>query len=286
MARRHATQPCLAWRGGGGLPPRPWRRGVAFSGTAATAASARSVAASVSPVLCDTTASAASAFAARHAAGGVLTASGATLAREVMRTMFLHKLRLITMSLLLLAAVAAGAGYWGGSLAMGEGPMPPPAAQPAPVAVRQDEHAERSAPGRMTVVGRVLDPQGKQVPAASVMVYGANKQGGSTDRSDALAPSVIGQEASDRSGVFRIDAPRTSSATHHEVGAAAIAPGYGVGWVDLDLNADQPAADITLRPEQLIEGRLFDLQGRPAPGVRVSVVGMGHPGGYAESPSR
>ena len=32
---------------------------------------------------------------------------------------------------------------------------------------------------------------------------------------------------------------------------------------DLDPDADQPAADITLRPEQVIQGRLFDVQGRP-----------------------
>ena len=55
----------------------------------------------------------------------------------------------------------------------------------------------------------------------------------------------------------------------------AIAPGYGAGWVDLDLDADQPAADITLRPEQVIQGRLFDIQGRPVQGVTVSVEGMG-----------
>ena len=41
---------------------------------------------------------------------------------------------------------------------------------------------QRPAPGRMTVVGRVLDPQGKPVPNASVMVYGAIKQAGRRGR--------------------------------------------------------------------------------------------------------
>ena len=58
-------------------------------------------------------------------------------------------------------------------------------------------------------------------------------------------------------------------------GAVALAPGYGAGWVELDPDADQPAADITLRPEQVIQGRLFDVQGRPARGVTVSVASMG-----------
>ena len=61
-------------------------------------------------------------------------------------------------------------------------------------------------------------------------------------------------------------------------GCPALAPGYGVGWVDLDIDAQLPTAEIMLRPEQIIEGRLFDIHGQVAPGVRVSVEGMGHPG--------
>jgi protocatechuate 3,4-dioxygenase beta subunit len=50
-----------------------------------------------------------------------------------------------------------------------------------------------------------------------------------------------------------------------------MAPGYGVGWVTLDPDHDQPTAEISLRPEQVIHRRLFDVQGRPVPDVRVSV---------------
>ena len=53
-----------------------------------------------------------------------------------------------------------------------------------------------------------------------------------------------------------------------------MAPGYGVGWVELDPDDDQPTADISLRPEQVIQGRLFDVQGRPVPDVRVSVMSI------------
>ena len=57
-------------------------------------------------------------------------------------------------------------------------------------------------------------------------------------------------------------------------GAVALAPGYGAGWVELDPDDDQPTADITLRPEQVIHGRLFDLQGRPVPDVTLSVASI------------
>jgi RNA polymerase sigma factor (sigma-70 family) len=254
------------------------RRGVALSGPMLVAALApRSASASISPLLCDTTTRAATAFAARHVAGVVLSASAATLAQEVLRTMLFHKLKLAALSLLLLTAVATGVGYVTRSSAKGDEPDSPSAARPAPVAAKPDDAEPRPAPGRMTVVGRVLDPQGKQVPGAMVMVYGEVKQGGGTEWLGSGAPSAIGQAASDGSGRFRLDAPRISSSTHHEVGAAAIAPGYGVGWLDLDFDAEQPAAEITLRPEQVIQGRLFDLQGRPVQGVGVSVEGMGYP---------
>ncbi len=84
----------------------------------------------------------------------------------------------------------------------------------------------------------------------------------------------IGEGRADGSGRFRIDAARTSSSQHESFGAVALAPGHGVGWVELDPDDDQPTADISLRPEQVIHGRLFDLQGRPVPGVTLSVTSI------------
>ncbi len=185
--------------------------------------------------------------------------------------MLLHKLKLAALSLMFLAVFASGAGFLTRPPAMGDEPPRAPAPTQAPVAAKPDQ----AAPGRMFVVGRVLDPHGKTVPGASVMVYGSLKQ--PDGRPGENAPAAIGQAACDEMGRYRLDAPRLSSATHFMVGAAAIAPGYGTGWVNLDVDADQPVADITLRPEQVIQGRLFDVQGRPARGVKVSVEGMGHP---------
>ncbi len=128
----------------------------------------------------------------------------------------------------------------------------------------------------MFVVGRVLDPQGKPVPERDDDgLRGAQAAADVPTGLEMMAPSSIGQAPSDESGRFRLDVPRTSSSTHEQAGAIAIAPGYGAGWVDLDLDADQTTADITLRPEQVIQGRLFDLQGRPVQGVTVSVAAMG-----------
>ena len=266
------------------------RRGVAPSGAAlAVALAPRSASASVPSLLCDSTTRAAIQFAARHAAGGALSSPASAMAQEVLRTMLIHKLRLSAFSLLLLAATA---GYLAGPLSAAaqsrEGELPgEPKAQrartePRPIDAPRPADAPRASdathptPGRMFVVGRVLDPQGRPVPSASVMVYGALKNPGRQDQFGGSAPMGLGRTNVDSSGRFRLDMPRISSSTHFGAAAAAIAPGYGVGWVDVDVDTDHPAAEIALRPEQVIQGRLFDVHGQAASGVRVWVEAMGH----------
>ena len=106
----------------------------------------RSASASVSSLLCDSTTRAAIAFAARHAAaGGALSAPAAALAQEVLRTMLLHKLKLTAMSLLLLAAVATGAGWLAHSLAMKDEPVKDPLPRDARVCAAALADGSKSA---------------------------------------------------------------------------------------------------------------------------------------------
>jgi RNA polymerase sigma factor (sigma-70 family) len=276
------------------------RRGYALSATALAAALASgSASASVSPLLCDNTARAATVFAAGYAASISCSGRAVTLARQVLRTALFNNLRLAMMTVLACAAIAAGAGLVMRSAAMnddarkkqvaaaatarvGSGP-----ASRAQTAGRKfpEEETTKTKPrptdgppqtaGRMIVTGRVLDPQGKPVANATTLVYASLKWPGRGDRLAPSWPSAIGQAESDGSGRFRLDAPRASSARHDVFGIVASAPGYGAAWATLDPDAAEPAAVITLRPEQVILGRLFDVQGRPAQGVRVSVETMG-----------
>ncbi len=124
---------------------------------------------------------------------------------------------------------------------------------------------------RMTLTGRVLDPSGKPVPDAAVMVLVQPKL---ADRPGAGLPSfpvTAHHGRCDGSGRFRVELPRTSSARHDRLVATATATGYGIGWADLDPDADPPTTDIALRTEQVIQGRIFDVQGQPAPGVALWV---------------
>lgn len=62
----------------------------------------------------------------------------------------------------------------------------------------------------------------------------------------------------------------------HIVAAAA---GHGLGWLPVSYPLqDQAGLRLCLPPEQLIRGRLIDLQGLPAANVRLEVIGVGSVG--------
>lgn len=134
-----------------------------------------------------------------------------------------------------------------------------PASSPAP------------APWRMFVVGRVVDEKGRPVAGAVVGVHATVLPNEMRPDLSSAWPGPIGEGRADASGRFRIDLPRTSSAHHENLTAVALAEGHGIGWVALDPDDEQPSAQITLGAEQVVRGRLFDLQGQPVADAAVSV---------------
>ena len=132
-----------------------------------------------------------------------------------------------------------------------------------------------AATARMTVAGRVLDREGKQVKGAVVdlVTWPRSPRIGASDETDPHA--LLGQGQSDADGRFQLDAPRTASTRVFDVFAVASAPGYGLGWAELDPDDAQPVAEIRLQPEELVRARLVDVTGAPARGVEVVVTGIG-----------
>jgi hypothetical protein len=129
-------------------------------------------------------------------------------------------------------------------------------------------------PAAMVVSGRVLSADGQPSPGATVAVVGRRKLPMSNARVE-NRHEVMGRTEADAAGRFRLEVRRTSSLTHYEVRALAGAPGFGLGWAELNRDAESPSADVRLVPEQLIEGRLVDLQGAPAAGVMVRASSIG-----------
>jgi RNA polymerase sigma factor (sigma-70 family) len=254
------------------------RRGVVLpSAVLAAAMSPKSASAQVSSPLCDITTKAAMSFAAGQAARGVVSISAVALAQEVLRTMLLHNLKFIALALLAIGALATGAGYLGSCLAMKDDPKTPPSVPQTRVAVNPKETSKAPAEGRMIVLGRVLDPDGKPVKGAFVDLVAAPRRAevGASDASVDFA--LLAQGETDDGGGFRLEAPRTASTRFFEVIALGAAPGFGLGWAGLNPDADQPGAEIRLRPEQAVRVQLVDVRGLPASGVEVRVQGVGRP---------
>jgi hypothetical protein len=129
----------------------------------------------------------------------------------------------------------------------------------------------------MTVTGRVLGPDGKPVAGAAVdlVAWRRSPRVGTSDEGDDYA--LLAQGRTDADGRYRLDAPRTASTRVFDVHAVAAAPGYGLGWADLNPDAEQPSAEITLQPEQVVRARLVEVSGAPAKGVEVHISGVGRP---------
>jgi beta-lactamase regulating signal transducer with metallopeptidase domain len=140
--------------------------------------------------------------------------------------------------------------------------------------VQNGEEGRPARSARMSVAGRVLDPDGRPVSGARVVILGRRILAALTARSDDQH-HVLGRAESDALGRFRLDVPRTSSLTYYELHALASRPGFGLGWSKMNRDAEGPSADVRLKPEQLIEGRLVDLQGVPAAGVTIRAANMG-----------
>ncbi len=240
--------------------------------------------ASVSSPLCDSTTRAAIHFAAGHSAAPLATA----LAQEVLRSMLSHKLKSLAISLLLLGAGATVAGSGNLALTMMEEPMKNLTDHGSRIEPDNEDRSrpvttiDSAASGRMTVTGRVLDPDGKPAPRVPVDIIGRSRAP-ELDGDVLREPyELMGSGATDNDGRFRIEAARARSATFFEVYALAGASGSGSGfeWSELNPDAHEPAAEIRLRAEQVIRGRLVDLSGQPAAGVEVELHDLSYGNGH------
>jgi RNA polymerase sigma factor (sigma-70 family) len=202
---------------------------------------------------------------------GAAAAPAAALAEGVLKTMFVTNLRTVSATVLAAALVITGALAWAN-------PAPTPPQRPAALAGQVEVPARPPADEAktMTVTGSVLDAQGKPLAGASVAVVGRPRRQYRSGDAAADRTELLAQGKTDADGHFRLQPPRTSSARFREVAAVATAPGHALAWRRLGADAEAPEAVLRLLPEQVVRGRLVDLQGLPAAGVRVEVSWVGH----------
>ena len=139
----------------------------------------------------------------------------------------------------------------------------------------RDSRAEGAE--RMTVTGRVLGPDGSPMKDAPVEVVARPRVPWVFTEIEPEKILRLGSGSTDADGRFKLDAARTSADSVFEVHAIAKAPGFGLGWVELNPDAAQPAGDVRLEPETTATVRFVDEAGGPAKGVAVRVWSVGRP---------
>ena len=272
-------------RGRDRLRDRLGRRGLAIPAVAVAAAlEGGTASARMVPSLIDRTARAAVQVGAGRTATGVASAAAVELANEVTRSLLMTKMKTMAAALLSLGAVA-GAGAITAGAWFGGAPREAVPRVALERKVEDEKPAEVPKEGKMmmTASGRVLEPDGKPATGARVVILARPRAVG---RVAELGNDneTLGRVDSDGEGRFRLEVPRTSSSKHMDVKLLASADGFGMAWVDLSADAPAFETDIKLLPEQVIRGRLVDLQGQPAGGVEVGVNGIQRPNGFGNAP--
>jgi hypothetical protein len=124
-----------------------------------------------------------------------------------------------------------------------------------------------------TVRGRVTRG-GRPAVGAHVAVIAqstATARGGefSSDQS-----AVLAEATADEKGEYVLHLGDVSQKTHIYANLIARQDGSAVTWRQLNLDAPQTEAALELSDEEPIRGKLIDLEGQPARGVRMSIVSV------------
>jgi protocatechuate 3,4-dioxygenase beta subunit len=198
------------------------------------------------------------------------------IAGELLQATARKTFEVVALTLLALVAIGGGAAYLAQSfVAAQQPPTPitgiPPADTPQPKATEP----RPARPERMIVSGRVLDPDGNLMKNVPVDIVARLRKPLVATDDTGLRSVVLSQGITNPEGRFQIDAARTSGTQVYEVHAVAAAAGFGVGWAELNPDAIEPSADIRLRPEQVIHGKLVDIHGQPARRLELHVQNIG-----------
>ena len=136
-----------------------------------------------------------------------------------------------------------------------------------------DSNPTRERGVASTIHGRIVGLDGKPAEGVDVAVIARRTEVG---RGGDLAPmgAVLRETKTDADGQYRIELSGVSSKTHRDSHVIARASDTALAWRKLNLDAGDVEASFQLQPQVTISGRLVDIEGQPAAGVRLGVFSI------------
>jgi RNA polymerase sigma factor (sigma-70 family) len=255
------------------LQQRLARRGIELTALLAALSVAENGQAGVPDALAQTTIRFGLWVAAGESAAETIPSDVAQLATGVTRAMFLTKAAKIATAILLAVVLIASAGMQSPrTVEARERPLNSPKPEPAAAKEREKPPATDEKGDSVEVSGRVVDPDGKPVAGAKVF-FARSNLAFRRDPPPPPPPSV----STDAKGRFRFRVSKTGYLFAVEKvdwlsgGVFAVASGYAAGSVYNDRAEKLVDVTIKLTRDVPIQGRVFDLEGRPVAGVSVRV---------------
>jgi RNA polymerase sigma factor (sigma-70 family) len=213
-------------------------------------------------------------------ASAAVPAEVAELTRGLLRNTTISRLKVAAVLLLGTAVIGLGAVPFAPPRDAGA-PAAPAAKEPSPPAERPAP-AEKPAPApaeakEMTVTGRVLGPDGKPVADAELAVVGGQSVYTSSFEFAVWQRHLtFGQTRADADGKFRLTIKLPPAPPQPRMRVLAGGKGLGIAWTWLDPKLESADVELRLPAEQIVRGRVVDLQGEPVAGARVALTELKH----------
>lgn len=245
------------------------RRGLAPEAATLGAVLALQARTSVSAACLEATVRAAVASVSPTRAVGVVSATVQQLVREELKVLLIQRLTWASATLLAAGLVTGGAsavliplGQVCSQEIAATSELPP--RPDAETTLPQAGPTSLDPPGKVTVRGRVLAPNGRPVPGAKVSLTTT------IGRPSRPYPSPE-WATTGRDGRFQI-AVRDPKVVDQAATLTASAAGYGVAWAEVPADGHKDEMTLRLVDDMPITGQVVDLEGRPVRGATLQVV--------------